>query len=288
MHFHFDFSTIEILWTLTFAGQLVLLVVLMGRDRVQRFPWFTTSIVLVGLRLLTQKMLSGRLAPLPFSAVLISLVDLGAICGLLVLLELARHAFGGVKRRTWIVGALAMLVVGGVVVGFWGAWPDWKTLNSDPNLAVLRVMQLFGQKGSLLVDVLAIEVGLVIVLLGRGLSGGWRSHTQRLAIGLSTAAISQLAVQGILQAVFAKAVPKTQVEYDRIIGLRDKIFNANNVVYLVVMAWWVACLWMDEPGTAVLEPADDVEVEIPAQAETVETPGEVDPTPETEKQDSER
>ena len=41
MHFDFHFTAISVLWTLTFAALLVLLVVLMGRDRARRFPWFT-------------------------------------------------------------------------------------------------------------------------------------------------------------------------------------------------------------------------------------------------------
>ena len=52
MQLSFDFlvrqiAIIErIIWTLTFAAQLVLLVILMGRDRARRYPWFTTGIVL--------------------------------------------------------------------------------------------------------------------------------------------------------------------------------------------------------------------------------------------------
>ena len=42
MHFNFGFTTIQVLWTLTFAALLVLLVVLLGRDRARRYPWFTT------------------------------------------------------------------------------------------------------------------------------------------------------------------------------------------------------------------------------------------------------
>jgi hypothetical protein len=53
MHFNFGFTAVQILWTLTFAALLVLLVVLLGRDRARRFPWFTASIVLLTLRLLS-------------------------------------------------------------------------------------------------------------------------------------------------------------------------------------------------------------------------------------------
>src|ERR1035441_3223514 len=102
MHFHFPFSAIQIVWTLTFAAHLVLLVVLMGRDRLARFPWFTASIVLVALRLLSSRLLFGRLPQITMGAIFIVLADLGAIIGLMVLLELARRAFGRVRRTTWV------------------------------------------------------------------------------------------------------------------------------------------------------------------------------------------
>jgi len=260
MHFHFNFTAVEVLWALTFAALLVLLVVLLGRDRAKSFPWFTASIVLMGLRLLTQKLLYDRLSPIPYNAILISLIDLGVLVGLMVLVELARKAFGAVSRRNRLVGTLILLAAGALVLRFWGMWPEWKTLTADSSLTVLRVMQLGAQKGTLLVDLLTVGVGLLVVALGRRYGAGWRSHTQQLIIGLSTASIAQLTVQGILQAVFAHAAPKTQGDVNRILGLRDKIYDANNVVYLVVIAWWIACLWIDEPGAGATEAA----VEIPA------------------------
>ena len=273
MHFHFNFTTVEILWTLTFAAQLVLLVVLLGRDRVQRFPWFTASIVLVGLRLLTQKMLYSRLSTVAYDATLISLIDLGVLIGLTVLVELARRAFGSLPRRIWAAWAVALLAVGAAVLRYWGTWPAWKTLTADPSLAALRVMQLCGQRGTLLLDVLTVELGIVLVLLGRRHGAGWRSHTQQLAIGLSTASLGQLAVQAILQAVFAKAVPRSQADVDRILGLRDKIYNADNVLYLLVIAWWIACLWIDEPDAAAVDPAlaPDEPIELHADDQGLET-----------------
>ena len=58
MHPNFVFTARQILWTLTFAAQLVLLVVLLGRDRARRYPWFTFSIVLFALRLLAEVLLA--------------------------------------------------------------------------------------------------------------------------------------------------------------------------------------------------------------------------------------
>jgi hypothetical protein len=270
MHFNLGFTTVQTLWTLTFAALLVLLVVLQGRDRVRRYPWFTASIALVAMRLLSSRLLFGRLPGITLSTIFITLADLAALVALLVILELARRAFRGAQRRTWVVGTLLPLAVGAVVLYFWGPWPDRRTLTADSYLAILRLMQLAAQKSELLVNVLTVEVGLLVVLFGRRFQAGWRSHTQQIVIGLSTAAVAQLAVQGIWQAIAMRAAPQTQAEYEHILGLRDKLFNANSLVYVAVLVWWIVCLWRDEPGTQSAEAL----AEIPASAGVVELPAE--------------
>ncbi|MGA3136846.1 MAG: hypothetical protein ABSC88_12710 [Terracidiphilus sp.] len=262
MHFNFDWTATQVLWTLTFAALLVLLMVLLGRERVRRFPWFTTSIALMALRLLAERLLFERLPRLTLNEIFLALADLMALVSLLVLLEVARRAFSGVRRRTWIGWTLAGAAVAAWVLYAWGQWPDWKTLTADSTVAVLRLMQLTAQKGDLLAGVLAVELGLLVVLFGRRYKGGWRSHTQRIMIGLSTAALTQLAVQGVLQAIIktAQAHPLGRPEYERIIGLVDKLQNANRVVYVAVLVWWIVCLWMDEPGAAAVAAA---QAEIP-------------------------
>jgi hypothetical protein len=274
MHFNFGFTTVQILWTLTFAALLVLLVVLQGRDRVRRFPLFTASLALVALRLLASRLLFGRLPGITLSAVFITLADLAVLVALLVIVELVRRAFHGAQRRTWIVGTLVPLAVGAVVLYFWGPWPDRRTLTADSYLAILRLMQLAAQKGELLVNVLTVELGLLVVLFGRRFQAGWRSHTQQIVIGLSTAAIAQLAVQGIWQTIAMRAAPQTQAEYEHVLGLRDKLFNANSVVYVVVLVWWIVCLWRDEAKAGCAATATELPAEPVAVAAEVETKSE--------------
>ena len=192
------FTAVQVLWTLTFAAHLVLLVVLLGRDRIRRFPWFTTAIVLVTLRLLISRLLYGRLPQLTMSAIFVVLADLSSIVGLLVVLELARRAFGRAPRRSWIIATVVLLAMGGCVLAFWGKWPAWKTLAVDNPMAVLGLMQLVAQKAGLLVDVLTIQLGLIVLLFGRRYGAGWRSHAQQIVIGLSTASIAQVAIAGHL------------------------------------------------------------------------------------------
>jgi hypothetical protein len=249
MHFNPHFTTVQVIWTLTIAALLVLLVVLLGRERMHRYPWFTTSIVLMSLRLLASRELYGRMAPLTLSAIFIALGDLGAVVGLLVLVEMARRAFAGAQRSLWIVNAVGMVVVAGGILAAWGPWPAWKTLTADSHLTALRLMQLFAARAETLVELLTVGLCLVVVLFGRRYQAGWRSHTQQIVIGLSTAALAQLTVQTLLQRIAQTATPHSQAEYERIVGFQEKAINASSGVFVAVLVWWIVCLWIDEPGT---------------------------------------
>ncbi len=244
MHFHFPFTVLTVLWTLTFAAHLVLLVVLLGRDRARQFPWFTANISLVAFRLLTSRLLFGRIPQMTMATAFIIMADIGAFLGLMVVLEVARRAFGRVRRWKWILGALFMMAIGAAVLRYWGAWPDLKTLTSAPPL---QFAQLLAQKGMLLVDVENITVGLLIVLVGRRAGAGFGSKAQQVAIGLMTASMSQLAIQGIWERIAKTAIAHTQGEYEHIVGLRERLFNTNNAVYIAVLIWWIVCLWINEP-----------------------------------------
>jgi hypothetical protein len=275
MHLNFDWTTAQVLWTVTFAALLVLLVVLLGRERYKRFKWFTIAIVLVTFRLLASRLLYGKMAPLGFYEVFVPLGDLSAVISVLVLVELARRAFVGLQRRAWIVGTLAVVVVAAGVVAVWGAWPAWKTLTAGTTLAVLGLMQLVSQKAELLVNVMTVELGLLVLLFGRRYKAGWRSHAQGIVIGLSTVAIAQLLRDGIWELIALKAAPHSQAEYERLVGLREKLFNASEVVFLAMVVWWIACLWMDEPGVVAggsieIAAAEEASVEADSTSEVEE------------------
>lgn len=250
MHFHFPFSVGQIFWALTFAAQLVLLVVLLGRDRMRLYPWFSASIVLYAFRLLVEVLLFGRL-PVPTLRILfIVLADLAVIVGLLVVVEMARRAFAGASHRVWIAGAAVLLVVAGAAAAFWGPWPPGKELIPNSLLATLRLMHVLAQKGDLLIDVLTVQLGVLVAGFGRRFHAGWHSHTQRIVIGLSTVAASWLAIEGIWQVIATTAHPHTQAEYERLVGLGTRMVNANRMIYIAVLVWWIVCLWLDEPGQA--------------------------------------
>jgi hypothetical protein len=270
MHLNFGWTTVQVLWTVTFAALLVLLVVLLGRDRYKRFKLFTISIVLITFRLLASRLLYGKMAPISFYELFVPLADLTAIVNLLVLVELARRSFVGLGRRAWIIFTLVLFAVAGGVVAVWGPWPAMKTLTAGTVLSLLGGLQLFSQKSELLLNVLTLELGLLVLFFGRRYTAGWRTHAQGILIGLSTAAIAQLVRDGVWELIALKAVPHSQAEYERLVGLRDKLFNGNEVVFLVVIVWWIWRLWMDERGTIATESPERIEADAPEPKQDIE------------------
>ncbi len=259
MQFIFDFfvrqnELIErIVWTLTFAAQLVLLVVLVGRDRARRYPWFTTGIALLGLRLLAEVLLSGRMAKAPLELTIYTLADLAAIVGLLVLVEMAWQAFARVQRSILIVNTVGLLLVAGALLYFFmGPWPVWKQLATlDSTSVKLILMPLAAQKFELLGALLAVGLGLMVILFGRRFKAGWRSHTQSIVIGLFAMAVSLLA----LEVVVLRTYHFTPAEQASVMRLRLSFAFAHELVYLAALVWWIAWLWQDEPGAANPEQA---------------------------------
>jgi len=258
MHFDFHFTAVQVLWTVTFASLLVLLIVLLGRDRIRRFPWFTTGIVLVTLRLLVSRLLHDRLPPITMGEIAITLANISALVGLVILVEMARHAFRRASVRAWLLWTISLLIVAGVVLWKWGPWPNWHTLAFDTLIAKLQFMQFFAVKLGLLMDVLSFGLGLLAVAFGHRYGAGWRSHVQRIMIGLSTASLSQMSAQGIWQIIARHTTPHSQAEYERVIGMQEKLLNTNSAVYVLVVIWWIVCLWIDELGSVADHTAADI------------------------------
>jgi membrane protein required for beta-lactamase induction len=55
--------------------------------------------------------------------------------------------------------------------------------------------------------------------------------------------------QGVWQIIARHTTPHSQAEYERVMGLQEKLLNTNSAIYLLVLIWWIVCLWIDEPET---------------------------------------
>jgi hypothetical protein len=226
-----------------------LLIVLIGRDRARRYPWFTVGIVLYALRLMAEILLVGRMTQLVLQTVFLSLADLGVIAGLLVVVEVARRAFAGAPRNLWIANTIGLLAVAGGVLSVWSPWPVWSRLAWGSVLVKLQLMQLAAQKGDTLVQLLTLGVAVMVVVFGRRFKAGWRSHTQSIAIGLLAVAVAWLGVQQTWQILARTVHPQSQQEYEHLLSIGNGLMNANKVVFIAALIWWIVWLWRDEPGT---------------------------------------
>jgi hypothetical protein len=255
---HFPFSLVEVIWTLTFAALLVLLVVLLGRDRVSRYPFFTAAVVMSGLEMLARRLLSDKLPPLTSTKLFLGLADVSVVLTFLVVIELARRAFRGVSRTVWVAGALALVAAAVTTLWRWGPWPARQTLDAHSLLGHLRLMQLAAEKGDLFNYFLFILLALVAILTGRRFHPGWRSHARQILLGYSVAGITQIAVRVAWQKITSLPPPLTQADFDHRMALEMRLLNANSIVFLAVALGWLICLWFDEPGAAAGSPAGDV------------------------------
>ena len=235
-----------------------MLVVLLGRDRVRRYPWFTVGIGLSALRLMAEELLAGRTTTLLYQEINLALGDLAVIVSLVVLVEVARRAFAGAKRSIWIVIAVGLLVVAFGLAWLSGPHLVLKELGWDTLLGKLHLMQFIALKGETLTAMLAVELGLLVMLFGRQFKAGWRSHTQQIVIGLSAVSVSLLTIQQTVGSIIraAQAHHPTQEEAQRIFGLLGKLANANSVVYIAALLWWIVWLWLDEPGAQETQAAE--------------------------------
>ncbi len=248
MHFNFAFTAVQVLWTLTLAAHLVLLVVLLGRDRIRRFRWFFTGIALVTFRLIASRLLFGRMPQLVLGETFLVLGFISVVVGLLVLVELSRMTFRNATPPAWGMGITASLTISALALAVMGPWPALVSIVPNSLMNAVNLLQLLTQKGGIAVDLLSVCLGLLSVFFGRRCGTGWRLHPQLVIIGLSTASLGQLATQLIWQAIAKSAAPHSMAEYVHIMDLREKLLNANSVIYVVVLIWWILWLWFDEPG----------------------------------------
>lgn len=251
MHFNIE----QVLWALVLAAHLLLLIVLMGRERAARFRWFTAWIGLAAVSLVANHMLHGKLTTIAFYWQTYSALAIESILGIMVLVELARLIFSSgrsgliVKANGWIGWTMVTVAIAAAGVWAWGPWPTKAALQAEKDQLPLLIVILIGMKGQLLVSILMVEATLLFRTFGSRFGSGWRSHAQQIALGLSTNALAFLAVQGITDAISHTAHPKSRPEYDHLVHLVTNLENARTVVWFLALVWWIVWLWRDEPGS---------------------------------------
>jgi len=262
-------TVLQILWALVVAAHLLLLIVLMGRDRIRTFPWFTTAIAVSTVRLLADHLLHGKLTTLAFYWQSYSAMAVDAVIGILVLVELALHVFSSGKGRLllkpngWLGWILVTFSISIGAVWTWGPWPSWAALKADPNQLPLLIVVLTGLKGQLFLAILTVQVALLMRFFGRRFGFGWKSHDQQIALGLSTNALGFLAVQAISDAIKRTVHLTSREQYERVVHLMTNLDNARFAIWFLALLWFIIWLWRDEPGS----PSTGATIPIPVHDE---------------------
>lgn len=252
---HWNWNIEQILWALVLAGHLVLLIVLLGQDRIRRFPWFSAGITLSAITLIANHLLQGKLTTVAFYWQSYTGVSICQIVGIGVLIELCRKVFGNksapaiLKSRGWIGGAMVTIAIAAAIVWYWGPWPTLAAIKAQPEQTPLLLDVLFALKMQLFVAILTVEVALLMRVFGRRFGSSGRSHAQQIAIGLSTNALGFLTVQGISTAISRNFHPTTRAEYERTLKMISHIENGRTALWLLVLIWWIYWLWRNDPGT---------------------------------------
>ena len=249
MHWNLE----QILWAIALAGHLVLLIVLLGRDRASRYPFFTTAIILGALRLLADHLLEGKLTTLAFYWQDFSGVVLDSIFRIFVLVEIARRIFssgkGGLilKPRGWAGWSILTTALALIAIYFWGPWPAWQALRAQPEQFRLLLLVLTATKGQIFASILTIEVVVLILIFGKRFGFPWRTHPRQIALGLMVLATSVLSAQGITEYLKIAFNLRDRVQYERATQILTQTDNARQIVGILVLLWWIIWLWREEP-----------------------------------------
>jgi len=268
----------QILWALILAGHLILLIVLMGRNRVSRFPWFTAGIALSAVSLIANHLLHGKLTAIAFYWQSYTTLAIQAIVGIFILVELARRVFSSgkagliLKARGWIGWTMLTVAISIAAVWAWGPWPTMAALKAQPAQIPLLIVILTGMKGELFVALLTAQITLLLLIFGRRFGYGWRSHPRQIALGLSTNALSFLAVQGISDIIKHTVHLTSREEYARVVRLITNLENGRSAIWFVVLVWWIIWLWRDEPGVVTPVPVLVEEPEVIPPPQLTELP----------------
>ena len=245
----------QILWALVLAAHLILLVVLLGRDRTSRFRWFTAAIALSTVHLIADHLLHGKLTSLAFYWQTYTTVLLDSILAIFVLIELTGHVFSECKTgivlnsKGWLGWTLVTIGLAIGAVWLWGPWPTWQALSAEPKQMPLLLVVLTALKSQLFVAIVTVEVALLLRIFGKRFGSGWKSHDQQIALGLSTYALGFLVVQATTDTIKRTVHLSSRDQYEHIVRLFSNLDNGRFALWLLVILWWIFWLWRDEPGS---------------------------------------
>ena len=233
------------IWMTGLVAHLLLLLVLVVRGRVARYPIFTALIVFYVVRSVLPRMdFTHTLSQTAYLWLFWSFEIGDVVLRALVLGELIWHAFRGTQVQparvaAWSAVAIAASAALAVVAG--------------PMQSIL-VWSIFS-KGNVAVAILSL-VTLAALIFTRSRTGlAWRSHVFAICNGLAFYAIVFLVLQAMRLWGAGSASPHGSSEH--VSTLRLWMQASAAVAYLLVVLYWLVAMWLDDrprfaPAEAVI------------------------------------
>jgi hypothetical protein len=222
---------VRIVWTATFANNLLLLMVLFVRRRAASFPAFTTYVAFSVLHDAAEFLAFYYLSFAAYRNIFYSLEILDVGLQILVFYELAVHVF--CPTGTWardVRRAFLGLVAASAGVAFLLSW-----IARPP--APLRV-QTFILRADFFSSLLMSElfVGTVVLTVTVGLP--WKTHVARIAQGLGAYSLLTLAT----------TIGVASVGITANNAVFAALIRAQKLVWLACQVYWIVTLWQEAPA----------------------------------------
>jgi hypothetical protein len=214
--------TSHIIWVAGLLGHLVLLFVLFSRRRAARFPWFTLLIIFYLLRSIGLAAIAHFMGH-PAHRFVTQAIDLTDVCmQAAVLAELMWMALRPLNSSRQTTLSL-LLVASGVLM----------VIRIAPPTRVWHSMALV--LIHFLLSVLMVEWAILLAFLLRPLRLSWRSHIAAISFGFGVYSLALLAGGGYF------TIGREMSDFVLFAYVRIG-------VYLLVLLWWIVCLWLPDLG----------------------------------------
>jgi len=256
MNITLPFNQLQIIWTLLFASQLVLLVVLIGRERTQRFWWFTASIAVSAVRELINLLLTGRISQVAFSAIYHFMAILAVLLTVFALVEITRNLFTASSLRTWTLLVASISFVSALCLYLLIPWSAQGNLDFHTQLGMLSVLHLVAICGQITAAIAAVVIGVAALFFAPRTKGFWSSHALKILAGFTTYSlvlISELVI-GQWISTLAHATNLAFGDYERTNAILERLLNLPYIAMIIVQIWWIYSLWQDEGGVKKTAP----------------------------------
>jgi hypothetical protein len=231
------------IWVACLTGEIVLLLVLLLRNRAGSFPVFSVYILGIILRSLIGMFVKTHFPAETFKHYSWTAGILDECLQLFVLFEIAEHVFAPTGKWAADVGRTMVAMASASAVA--AALISWLA-----NPATQSRMQTFKMRSDFFSAVLMSELFVCMVILSSTFGLPWKTHAARIAQGFGAYSLACIAL-GIPKIFFGLQHGTHQFE---------EMNHLRSVIYLACEVYWVVMLWAEAPAPRELPEAMRIQI----------------------------